>query len=372
MKQLFFSLALLILFSCSKKEEKEHLLLKATLDKTEVSISEIFSSFEVIPLETSDNSLLVWPDKMLCIENDYVVFDSRQAAVFLYDEKGKFIRKIGNKGDGPQEYNEIYDILYNEAKGTIEMLSPFGEIFIYRPDGKFVDRKRLPQKLNYQSFAVKDNFYATWSIPSTSDDYCISLISQDNCLLMDELWKSNPNLCLLYPRVFYPYKSNLYFYRPFDRKVYKMEKDGLQIAYEWEFGNENYSLTEWNIEPNGNGDSKGHLQIMKLLKNGTIPYVFSKQSQNKHYFYANIVFKFTPTGNHHLFYNKQNNQTLFFDKTKEGIDFFPLYLGEDYILIKIDTPFIPALKKLIAEDVYENLLKRTEEDNPIILKCVYR
>ena len=47
-------------------------------------------------------------------------------------------------------------------------------------------------------------------------------------------------------------------------------------------------------------------------------------------------------------------------------------MGNDFILIKIDTPQIPFLREIISEIDYETIANRVEDDNPIILKCYYK
>ena len=64
----------------------EYEILQVSLIESEMAITDLFKDFEVIPLETTDNSLLIWPDKVMCIDDNYAVFDSRHPAVFLFDD----------------------------------------------------------------------------------------------------------------------------------------------------------------------------------------------------------------------------------------------------------------------------------------------
>ena len=372
MNKIYLFVLSFILFSCSSKKNEEYEILQVSLIESEMAITDLFKDFEVIPLETTDNSLLIWPDKVMCIDDNYAVFDSRHPAVFLFDDGGQFIRKIGNRGEGPHDYYEIYDVLYNPIDKTIEMLSPFGDIVSYTLEGNWVRKIKFPQKTNYQSFVLNDSSYVAWSVPSNMNDYGISIISQDGSMLINSLWQCNPNLSLLYPRVFYQHKDEVYFYRPFGREVYKISDNGMGIAYEWDFGKNNYTLGKWDIDLYKISDENENQLIMNLLREGHIPYVFSKQNQSESYYYANLVFGFTPSGNQHLFFDKRNGKTFFFNKTNEGINFFPLYMGNDFILIKIDTPQIPFLREIISEIDYETIANRVEDDNPIILKCYYK
>ena len=91
-------LCLLLLGSCSDKQgELGYPVLKVSLNEQDVSMKDLFSRLEVIPLETNDSSLLVFPDKVLCRNGRYEVFDHKRYALFLFDENGRFIRQVGRR-----------------------------------------------------------------------------------------------------------------------------------------------------------------------------------------------------------------------------------------------------------------------------------
>lgn len=143
-------LCLLLLGSCSDKQgELGYPVLKVSLNEQDVSMKDLFSRLEVIPLETNDSSLLVFPDKVLCRNGRYEVFDHRRYALFLFDENGRFIRQVGRRGQGLGEYREVYDVAHDSRNGNICLLSPFWEMFVYDSEGRFLERLPLPEKSNY-------------------------------------------------------------------------------------------------------------------------------------------------------------------------------------------------------------------------------
>ena len=88
-------------------------------------MKDLFGRLEVIPLETSDSCLLVFPDKVLCANGRYELFDHKRYALFLFDENGRFIRQVGRRGQGLGEYREVYDVAHDSRNGNICLLSPF-------------------------------------------------------------------------------------------------------------------------------------------------------------------------------------------------------------------------------------------------------
>lgn len=99
MKNIFCIIVLILLFSsCDKKNQKNEIVkINVDLLEKDISIKDIFSRLEVVPLETTDSNLLIWPEKIL-IENGIIgIFDSKHPALFMFDADGNFLRKIGKK-----------------------------------------------------------------------------------------------------------------------------------------------------------------------------------------------------------------------------------------------------------------------------------
>jgi hypothetical protein len=68
-----------------------------------IFLSEVAKDIDFIPLETT-NECLIGKSRMFFSDKYIVVADWQQDMIFLFDRNGKFIRKIGSKGQGPGEY----------------------------------------------------------------------------------------------------------------------------------------------------------------------------------------------------------------------------------------------------------------------------
>jgi hypothetical protein len=72
---------------------------------TTMLLSEVAEDITFIPLETTDECLLGGIDAIRFSKNYIIVIDgSPYNQIYLFDRKGKFIRKIGSRGRGPCEY----------------------------------------------------------------------------------------------------------------------------------------------------------------------------------------------------------------------------------------------------------------------------
>lgn len=92
--------------------------LDSAIQKDWYLYSDVFKSVRVIPLARDKSVLLGDVNKMQVYEGHYIVLDEEIArGVYLFDSKGRFIRKIGDVGSGPGEYSKPTDFTIDTKKG---------------------------------------------------------------------------------------------------------------------------------------------------------------------------------------------------------------------------------------------------------------
>lgn len=103
-----------------------------TINKNESFVlSSIFKSLKAIPLDNKE-ALISRIDKMQPYKNHLFILDFFVAkGVFEFDQEGKFIKKIGNIGNGPGEYASCDDFTINEQSE---------EIYIYDSSYKRINK----------------------------------------------------------------------------------------------------------------------------------------------------------------------------------------------------------------------------------------
>ena len=119
---------------------------------------------EYIPLETTDSSVM-WSAFQYVVSDDYVIADDTQY-IFFFDRKtGKFIRKFGYIGDGPEEYTRNYKFaidLKTQECFIYDMMK--NNLQVYDFHGKFL-RKHSIQKPIAE--------FACWYLYNYDDDHLI-------------------------------------------------------------------------------------------------------------------------------------------------------------------------------------------------------
>lgn len=86
----------------------------------------IFSSYKLIPLETSEEFLIGNIDRVIKCPGCYCILDRDNASVFIFEENGKFRCKLGNKGHARNEHLDAWSIAYDEKNEQIVMLDLTG------------------------------------------------------------------------------------------------------------------------------------------------------------------------------------------------------------------------------------------------------
>lgn len=163
-----------ILVSCSQKEkfnenisENEVKVIHIPEDRIEsTSFEDFIEDIKLIPLETTEESLIAEVEQVIISHNKFYVHDLSLNEVFVFDKKGKFLFKLDRRGKGPQEYTSIRDIKVDE-KGDIHILD-FKNVVIFDHSGAFVKKIAfsLPESyhINPVHFALgANNGYYLWS-----------------------------------------------------------------------------------------------------------------------------------------------------------------------------------------------------------------
>jgi hypothetical protein len=123
-----------------KKMEVSYIIDLDNIEKEKLSLSSLFEKPITIIIETNEDLLFSYVDKMYVWDDYIFILDKRTAnRVFLFDKTGKFIRKIGNIGAGPGEYSSLSDFTIDEINREIYLLNSGVSIYKYKIDtGEFI------------------------------------------------------------------------------------------------------------------------------------------------------------------------------------------------------------------------------------------
>ena len=373
-KILSYGLIIVLLISCQAHNAKEECP-SLTVDLTDkpAAFSDVFSKIDFIPLETTDSCLLIGIDKLMQSENNFYVFDSQRPALYVFDKSGKFIQQIAKEGDGPGEYQLIYDFTLDKRQKHIILLSPYGYLQRYDANGNFIDKQILPVKPNYYSLAcLNRDCYAFWSCVDQSEEG-ITLVEKATGKPVAGYWHNDRILDMGRMRPFYEYSDSLYFTTAYQNVVYKITKENLIPAYQWDFGEQGISDKRIQKYLNIGNDGKRNEQLLKDLEDGSLPFCIQTQCQNDRYYFVALQ-KGLGTNDHfiNVFYNKANGRSYLFDNSIEGMRLRPLLLTDEYVLsVLYPTDAHEPFRSYLSEEAYAKLTSLKDDDNPCLVQYYF-
>jgi hypothetical protein len=115
-----------------------------------------YKSIEIVALETTDDCLIS-NGRCITVYKDSLIFihDSKYDNLFVFNRKGKFLSKIGNKGQGPREFISFYSFFIDNEKQCVTIIDEYRRLLLsYGFDGKFLSRKNYPENVILSSNTI--------------------------------------------------------------------------------------------------------------------------------------------------------------------------------------------------------------------------
>lgn len=211
MKNVFLCVSLIcftVTFSCCTQPAKQGVeLAQINIDPDQVEnfidISPMLDdSIEIIPLETTDECLLSNIERLIFYKGHFYILDEPRRNIFVFDEAGRFVRKIGKQGSGPGEYSSI--LFFDIIGDSIFVSSKLGfKCFVYNlTTGEL----------------IKDFFHEVSHVDGFSLDKSVYFITN-----YEKVDKGNFNLC----RLDLSNEKVVDKFMPFDNKQSKFKNFGL-------------------------------------------------------------------------------------------------------------------------------------------------
>jgi len=262
-KYLIFT-AFLIMLGCGRNtEEKTNDWEKASVTKVFIDLKKkentsffkYYSDLEIIPLKTTDRSVIKEISKIVVNNNNYYILDSEQRSVLIFSRDGHFINRLDKTGKGPGEYIDIYDFDINEFTGNLEILDPRGIIYIYSPELTFINSLTIPVRAIHQFLAINRDTMVFYSI--YEEESFLFFRRSDNIVFHKMLnvpdnLKEMPVSSLENRRII-KYQDEILFFQPYSNKVYKVtDFTEYSTHLAWDFGKYNfkYDKIKWDQPPN--------------------------------------------------------------------------------------------------------------------------
>jgi hypothetical protein len=142
-----------LFFACNKDSQEIPLIRQSDFKEKEADLHKLVKEELYIPL---DNSVpLQFVSKIVGAGDKLLVED--QDILYLYSREGKFIRQIGSKGNGPEEYLMIGDYCVDDKEGKIYLLSPKNKLMVFNLEGEFIESFVPDEEISFNRIVFRDN-----------------------------------------------------------------------------------------------------------------------------------------------------------------------------------------------------------------------
>jgi len=150
-RQFYFKLYLIALvfisFGCAEKPESGLMTISIpNRTNTDLQIFDMAASVKLVQLETKDDVLLKNIKDVKGYHDKLYVEDGN--GIFVFDSEGNFIKKVGQRGDGPGEFKFITIMDIDEASGTL-YVSAYNKLMVFNKDAELVEERRLGFLIQY-------------------------------------------------------------------------------------------------------------------------------------------------------------------------------------------------------------------------------
>lgn len=311
-------------FSCNKNKVATLETIKVNVEKkySKGDFEDYFSSSTIIPLETNNNSIFSNIDRLSVFDKKFFILDKRIGSVILFDDKGKFLNKIHNKGNGPGEYNVLIDFAIDTDKKQLILLT-FApkKILIFNFKGEFIKEIKMKKKGDFYhnvNYANNKLLFLDKNRDKLFREYDLQSGKNNGLVEMNENDKFFSNLGSRFP---FMTKSNnsVNISSLYSDEIYAYDNGEIYPKYKIDFGEQRIPN---DIIGKINGDFDG---IYKYIKTNNYGFGISNFRENKNF----ITFNFWD--NMIVIYSKTLKEAKAYRSFISPIDhfFFDNYIAHD-------------------------------------------
>ena len=363
MKKYIFILAAFALIICacaSPQRGMDSPVCTVKLDvsnSAELDFNKCFDSVRYVALEPTKEALIGEITKIYVTNEHIIIFDQKSMEIFLFGIDGKFTRKIGKKGEGPDEYMFINDIQYDKENMLIFAHERFrNRIYTYDLSGNLVD-KTQKSLISFNSFFKTEEGFWVYSCFSdeNKEHYNLTLLTSDMQSVRKQFFPQKEFVNVTFSPTFMNDENRrLFFYYPSSNIIYEISGTDVIPYLQADFGDKTMPYDKI-IEMENKEEYDKLLSGKAYL--GDINRCFANQDR--------IFFSFMESGlgivhSYNCFYNI---------KSKEGHVFNnPFMLSVKYpvstqLLYSTDTMLVyPVYPSIFTDDSLAELSKSLSTD----------
>ena len=366
MKYLFSFLCLCCVLSVSAQKPVVINLAKAISESPkEIMLNELASDIRYVPLETTDDCLM---------NNEFYIMqytgeDIITSGIFHFDKNGKFLNKIGSKGQGPEEYLQGL-FAFGDWKNKLLYVQNWTTLTCYGFDGTFVRSVPTPQ-LNMGAAGLFDENHILYSndiyYADKANPIQLYMVDSQNGKTVSK-WRGHLEenkkygMILTSSDFMYNYDNSLFYKPALENVIFKiLSPKNRQLVYKFDCSGKDIDVSADEVDP------KKRFQFLSVY--------WAKETAQ--YLFVNYGMKNISRLGIYDKEKKTFTNVTIKDNLAGGYDIHPAWTSDDNHLLMVyyaggllqdkekrySTGLLPERKKELDE-----LLKNIkEDDNPVVI-----
>lgn len=234
-----------LFFSCNNKKKVDYLddyksiVLDSLKVETNINYTSIFKSVIALPLETNDLCLIGEISQIDFTDNEIFILDMHVSkSLFVFNKKGQFLRKIGERGKGPGEYIQFSSFSIDYDRQMIFALDhSTRKIIQYTFEGVFVNEFFCSENSRPYQISVNDGYIYIDHFPFQKEkkenllkifDYNWNLINE--CFQFPD-YNHGFSQLLAVGSAFSKSRSGVKYCKPFSDTIFNLENQKISPSF---------------------------------------------------------------------------------------------------------------------------------------------
>ena len=187
-KNILYVLLIFIFIACDlTKEDKKNTVrgdivsIPITEMETDYGkLSDFAEDIKMIPLEFSGDCILDKVEKIVMSDSCIFIMERyNQKGIYVFDHSGKYLYRVGNCGQGPDEFVDLSDFSLNEEQQLIYLYDIMRKkVLIFSFEGDFI--KDIQMNYYADKFEYQDNLFYLYRESPVLGDPAYSLVIKDD------------------------------------------------------------------------------------------------------------------------------------------------------------------------------------------------
>lgn len=174
---LYFAVIIVALYGCKNNSYSRSEVISIP-EKVDTLFVENVSEYEIIRLETTNNSLISHINKVKVFQDEIFVLDLELRKLSVFDKTGKFLRNIGRMGRGPGEFMLLENFEIDYSRNELLLLDGNdSRLLIYDTDGNYKSSVYIRNMATSVARMANGNFVLLYGLGELrgNDNYILTI-----------------------------------------------------------------------------------------------------------------------------------------------------------------------------------------------------